>query len=75
MGNRREERKSLDAKMRQLQQELTTAKESAAAVEARMVVALASKNAEINSLSSSVESFKRQASMAEGKLATLQARL
>jgi hypothetical protein len=37
-----------------------------------MVAALASKNAEIDSLSSSVESFKRQASMAEGKLAALQ---
>ncbi len=40
-----------------------------------MVVALASKNVEIDSLSSSVESFKRQASMAEGKLAALQAGL
>jgi hypothetical protein len=58
--------------MRQLQQELAAAKESAAAVEAGMVAALASKNAEIDSLSSSVESFKRQASMAEGKLAALQ---
>jgi len=61
--------------MRQLQQELARAKESVVAVEAGMVVALASKNAEINSLSSSVESFKRQASMAEGKLAALQAGL
>ncbi|CAK9219612.1 unnamed protein product [Sphagnum troendelagicum] len=68
----REERKSFDARMRQLQQELAAAKESAAAVEAGMVAALASKNAEIDSLSSSVESFKRQASMAEGKLAALQ---
>jgi hypothetical protein len=61
--------------MQQLQQELAIAKESAVAVEVGMVVALASKNAEINSLSSSVESFKRQASMAEGKLAALQAGL
>ncbi|CAK9220678.1 unnamed protein product [Sphagnum jensenii] len=68
----REERKSFDARMRQLQQELAAAKESAAAVEAGMVAALASKNSEIDSLSSSVESFKRQASMAEGKLAALQ---
>jgi hypothetical protein len=72
LGNQREERKSFDARMRQLQQELAAAKESAAAVEAGMVAALASKNAEIDSLSSSVESFKRQASMAEGKLAALQ---
>ncbi len=72
LANRREERKSFDARMRQLQQELARAKESVVAVEAGMVVALASKNAEINSLSSSVESFKRQASMAEGKLAALQ---
>jgi len=58
--------------MQQLHQELAIAKELAAAVETRMVVALASKNAEINSLSSFIESFKRQASMAEGKLAALQ---
>jgi len=61
--------------MRQLQQELAIAKESVAAVEVGMVVALVSKNAEINSLYSSIESFKTQASMAEGKLAALQARL
>jgi len=75
LGNPREEKKSFHAMMRQLQQELVIAKESAAAVEAGTIVALASKNAEIHSLSSSVQSFKRQASMAEGPLAALQARL
>jgi len=47
-------------------------KESSTVVEAKMVVALASKNAEIDGLSSFVKSFKRQASMAKGKLAALQ---
>jgi hypothetical protein len=55
--------------MRQLQQKLVASEESAATVETGMVAALASKNAEIDSLSSSVESFKRQTSMGEGKLA------
>jgi len=61
--------------MQKLQQELAIAKKSVATVEAGMVVGLASKIVEINSLSSFVESFKRQASMAKGKPAALQAGL
>jgi hypothetical protein len=57
--------------MRQLQQELAIAKESVAAIEVGMVVALALKNAEINSLYSSIKNFKRQTSMAKGKLVAL----
>lgn len=68
----REERKSFDARMQQGLQELAAFRASAAGVEADLEAALALKNAEIEELSSTLDNFRRQAAVAEGKLAALQ---
>ncbi|KAH9300116.1 hypothetical protein KI387_011699 [Taxus chinensis] len=69
----REEKNSCNAQVKQLEREISLAKAATSAVEAGMADALASKNAEIEALITSTESLKRQATVAEGKLATLQA--
>eukprot|EP01018_Ginkgo_biloba_P001283 Gb_23096 [translate_table: standard] len=69
----REEKNAFDARVKQLQREISLARAAASAVEAEMADALASKNTEIEALITSMESLKKQAAVAEGKLATLQA--
>lgn len=69
----REEKKVFDAQVKQLEREISLAKAATSSVEAEMADALASKNTEIESLRTSIESLKRQSAVAEGKLATLQA--
>ncbi|KAL3623839.1 hypothetical protein CASFOL_032655 [Castilleja foliolosa] len=69
----RELTKSYGAQIRQLQKDLSASKGEVNRVEANMVDALSAKNAEIEALVSSVDSLKRQAALAEGNLASLQA--
>lgn len=69
----REEKKVFDARVTQLEREISLAKAATSSVETEMADALASKNTEIESLRTSIESLKRQAAVAEGKLVTLQA--
>lgn len=69
----REEKKVFDARVKQLEREISLAKAATSSVEAEMADALASKNTEIESLRTSIESLKRQGAVAEEKLATLQA--
>ncbi|XP_043707627.1 golgin-84 isoform X2 [Telopea speciosissima] len=71
----REHCKSYEAQTRQLQQDLSTSKMEVTRVESNMLEALAAKNSEIEALVSSMEAFKKQAAVSEGKLASLQADL
>ncbi|KAH7446337.1 hypothetical protein KP509_01G051800 [Ceratopteris richardii] len=71
--NQKEENSSLRAKIKDLQLEIASARADVIAVESEMSSAFASKNAEIESLLASLESFKKQAAQSEGKLAALQA--
>ncbi|XP_057861010.2 golgin-84 isoform X1 [Cryptomeria japonica] len=69
----RKEKNLCDTRIKQLEQEISLSKAATSAVEAGMADALASKNAEIELLMTSMESLKKQATVAEAKLATLQA--
>jgi hypothetical protein len=51
---------------------LSESKKEVTRVESNMAEALAAKNAEIESVLSSVEAIKRQAALSEGNLASLQ---
>ncbi|GER28815.1 golgin candidate 1 [Striga asiatica] len=69
----RELTKSYEAHVKQLQKDLSASKREVSRVEANMADALSAKNAEIETLVSSVDSLKKQAALAEGNLASLQA--
>lgn len=69
----RELTKSYEAHVKQLQKDLSASKGEVSRVETNMVEALSAKNAEIETLVSSVDSLKKQAALAEGNLASLQA--
>ncbi|MCH95735.1 golgin candidate 1-like, partial [Trifolium medium] len=68
----RELSKSYEASIKQLQKDLSESKKEVTRVESNMAEALAAKNAEIESVLSSVEAIKRQAALSEGNLASLQ---
>lgn len=64
--------KSYEAHIKKLQKDLSVSKGEVSKVEANMVEALSTKNAEIEALVSSVDALKKQAASAEGNLASLQ---
>ncbi|CAI0425579.1 unnamed protein product [Linum tenue] len=68
----RELSKSCEARMKQLQQDLSVSKMELTRVESNMVDALAAKNAEIEALRGSMDAHKKQAALSEGNLTTLQ---
>lgn len=68
----RELTRSYEARIKQLQKDLSSSKGEVSRVEANMVEALSAKNAEIEALVSSVDGLKKQAALSEGNLATLQ---
>lgn len=63
---------SYEARIKQLQQDLSASKQEVARVESNMSAALAAKNTEIESLIVSMDALKKQASASEEKLASLQ---
>ncbi|GAQ80374.1 Golgi autoantigen [Klebsormidium nitens] len=69
----REQQGAFEAEVQRLQQELSTARAGVGAVESSLSTALTAKNAELENLTVALEGAKRQAAMAEGKLAALQA--
>ncbi|KAK7363997.1 hypothetical protein VNO80_12309 [Phaseolus coccineus] len=69
----RELGKSYEASIKQLQKDLSESKREVTRVEANMVEALSAKNAEIETLLSSMDAVKRQAALSEGNLASMQA--
>lgn len=71
----REGKASLEMQMKHMHSELASARAATSSVEAELSAALASKNAEIEVLLSSLENMKKQAALSEGKLATLQANM
>lgn len=68
----RELSKSYEARIEQVQKDLSECKREVTRVESNMADALAAKNAEIETLVSSMDSVKRQAALSEGNLASLQ---
>ncbi|KAF9599146.1 hypothetical protein IFM89_035425 [Coptis chinensis] len=68
----RERSNSYGSRVKQLQKDLSTSKVEVSRVESHMVEALAAKNSEIDSLVNSLDTLKKQASVSEGKLASLQ---
>ncbi|KAK1549599.1 hypothetical protein Q3G72_004515 [Acer saccharum] len=68
----RELSKSYEARIKQLQQELSASKSEVSRVESSMVEALAAKNSEIEALVNSTDALKKQAAISEGNLASLQ---
>jgi hypothetical protein len=68
----REQQGVFESEVQRLQQELSTARAGVGAVESSLSTALAAKNAELENLTAALEGAKRQAAMAEGKLAALQ---
>ncbi|KAK3210637.1 hypothetical protein Dsin_015343 [Dipteronia sinensis] len=68
----RELSKSYEARIKQLQQELSASKSEVSRVESSMVEALAAKNSEIEALVNSTDALKKQAALSEGNLASLQ---
>lgn len=68
----RAENSNLRSKIKDVQLELASARAAVNSVESEMSSAFASKNAEIEALLISLESFKKQAAHSEGKLAALQ---
>ena len=68
----RELRKSYEARIKQLQKDLSECKREVTRVESNMADALAAKNTEIESLVSSMDAVKRQAAFSEGNLASIQ---
>lgn len=71
----RELSKSCEARIKQLQKDLSAAKKEVSRVESSMAEALAAKNAEIEGLVSSTDALKKQAALSEGNLASLQANM
>ncbi|KAL1560968.1 golgin candidate 1 isoform X2 [Salvia divinorum] len=68
----RELTKSYEAHIKQLQKDLSASKGEVSRVEANMVEALSAKNAEIETLVSSVDVLKKKSALAEGNLTSLQ---
>ncbi|RAL45680.1 unnamed protein product [Cuscuta campestris] len=71
----RELSKSYEARLKQLQKDLSAAKNEVSKVESSMTAALSAKNAEIEALASSMDALKKQAALSEGNLASLQANM
>ncbi|CAL1359764.1 unnamed protein product [Linum trigynum] len=71
----RELSKSCEARMKQLQQDMSVSKMELTRVESNMVDALAAKNAEIEALRGSMDAHKKQAALSERNLASLQANM
>ncbi|KAM1389811.1 hypothetical protein ACFX13_018137 [Malus domestica] len=71
----RELSKSYEARIKQLQKDLSTSKSEVTRIESNMVEALAAKNSEIEALASSMDGIKKQAAVSEGNLASLQANM
>ncbi|KAK4344283.1 hypothetical protein RND71_037377 [Anisodus tanguticus] len=71
----RELSKSCEARIKQLQKDLSAAKKEVSRVESSMTEALSAKNAEIEALVSSTDALKKQAALSEGNLASLQANM
>lgn len=68
----RELSKSCEARIKQLQKDLSAAKKEVSRADSSMAEALAAKNAEIEALVSSMDALKKQAALSEGNLASLQ---
>ncbi|KAI8553784.1 hypothetical protein RHMOL_Rhmol05G0043200 [Rhododendron molle] len=68
----RELSRSSEARIKQLQRDISAAKSEVIKVESNMADALAAKNSEIEALVSSVDALKKQAALSEGNLASLQ---
>lgn len=68
----RELSKSYEARIKELQKDLSECKREVSRVESNMSEALAAKNAEIETLINSMDAVKRQAALSEGNLASLQ---
>ncbi|XP_059432666.1 golgin candidate 1 isoform X2 [Corylus avellana] len=71
----RELSKSYEARIKHLQLDLSASKSEVSRIESNMVEALAAKNSEIEALVSSMDALKKQAALAEGNLASLQANM
>ncbi|XP_017626841.1 golgin candidate 1-like isoform X1 [Gossypium arboreum] len=71
----RELSKSYEARIKQLQQDLSVSKSEVTRVESNMLDALAAKNSEIEALVNSMDALKKQAALSEGNLASLQANM
>ncbi|XP_016511666.2 golgin candidate 1-like [Nicotiana tabacum] len=71
----RELSKSYEARIKELQKDLSAAKKEVSKAESSMAEALAAKNAEIEVLVSSTDALKKQAALSEGNLASLQANM
>ncbi|XP_048423330.1 golgin candidate 1-like isoform X2 [Pyrus x bretschneideri] len=71
----RELSKSYEARIKQLQKDLSTSKSEVTRIESNMVEALAAKNSEIEALVGSMDGLKKQAALSEGNLASLQANM
>ncbi|XP_039018109.1 golgin candidate 1-like isoform X1 [Hibiscus syriacus] len=71
----RELSKSYEARIKQLQQDLSVSKSEVTRIESNMVEALAAKNSEIEALVNSMDALKKQAALYEGNLASLQANM
>ncbi|XP_021807209.1 golgin candidate 1 isoform X2 [Prunus avium] len=71
----RELNKSYEARIKQLQKDLSASKSDVTRIESNMVEALAAKNSEIEALVSSMDALKKQAALSEGNLASLQANM
>ncbi|XWS26785.1 hypothetical protein CRYUN_Cryun26dG0060000 [Craigia yunnanensis] len=71
----RELSKSYEARIKQLQKDLSVSKNEVTRVESNMVEALAAKNSEIEALVNSMDALKKQAALSEGNLASLQANM
>ncbi|TYJ24578.1 hypothetical protein E1A91_A08G270300v1 [Gossypium mustelinum] len=71
----RELSRSFEARIKQLQQDLSVSKSEVTRVESNMLDALAAKNSEIEALVNSMDALKKQAALSEGNLASLQANM
>ncbi|XP_062148486.1 golgin candidate 1 isoform X2 [Alnus glutinosa] len=71
----RELSKSSEARIKQLHLDLSASKSEVSRIESNMVEALAAKNSEIEALVNSMDALKKQAALAEGNLASMQANM
>ncbi|XP_062090880.1 golgin candidate 1 isoform X2 [Humulus lupulus] len=71
----RELSKSFEARIKQLQQDVSESKIEVTRVESNMAEALAAKNSEIEALVGSMDALKKQTALSEGNLASLQANM
>ncbi|XVF49120.1 hypothetical protein PTKIN_Ptkin03bG0242900 [Pterospermum kingtungense] len=69
----RELSKSYEARIKQLQQDLSVSRSEVTRAESNVMEALAAKNSEIEALVNSMDALKKQAALSEGNLASLQA--